>query len=611
MNAAEWELMLKARDMLVNAPHGTKAEVTTRAAQMLGCSVATVYRKLEQAGLDLGRKRRSDAGNSAVSVDDLKLLSATLLASRRDNDKQLWSGKRAVSALRANGLISTGLSSARLLTKLRDHQLHVEQMSQPRNATTMQTPHPNFLWQIDSSTSVLYKDKTGRLRSMSTDEFYKNKPQNFARVVNDLITRYLAVDHASGNFKGRYYLGGESAENLIDFFIYCVTKQGDSPMHGVPLHVYTDQGSGNKAGLWLNFAKNLGVTLLRHEPGRANATGSVEKHGDIWERNFEGGFPFMDPATITLDWLNVAGPQWAAVHCATERHTRHGMTRDAAWLLIKEAELRIPTSVELLRELAYAEPMTRRVSNTLTVSVSIKGFGAQTYNLRDVPGASAGVKVTLTINAYRAPAIDVHEDGAAGTVLHTVAPEIVNQFGFPIDAPTLGQSFRPAAYSQAEHQRNELLRETYRQKKEDGADGQVAALPTLEEAQKLRKKHAQALGGRLDPMADIHAAELPTYMPRRGTELAATAAAGATRRTVDVVLSVVDAAKRLKAMLGEAYGPHVYAWLVQRFPEGVPEAQLEGIAQQFQTPAAATGTYSATPDAAPHAAPHGLRVVTG
>ncbi|ACB34539.1 conserved hypothetical protein [Leptothrix cholodnii SP-6] len=595
MNAAEWELMLKARDMLVNAPHGAKAEVTARAAQLLGCSTATVYRKLEKAGLDLGRKRRSDSGSSAVSQDDLRLISATLLASRRDNEKQLWSGKRAVNALRANGLISTELSSGRLLTKLRDHHLHVEQMSQPRNATPMQTPHPNFLWQIDSSTSVLYKDKTGRMRSMSTDEFYKNKPANFAKVINDLVTRYLAVDHASGNFKGRYYMGGESAENLIDFVIYCITKQGDSPMHGVPLHIYTDQGSGNKAGLWINFAKNLGVKLLRHEPGRANATGSVEKHGDIWERNFEGGFPFMDPDTITLDWLNVAGPKWAAVHCATELHTRHRMTRDSAWLLIKEGELRIPHSVELLRELAFAEPMTRRVSNTLTISVKIKGFDAQTYSLRDVPGASAGVKVTLTVNAYRAPAIDVHEVDAAGqTVLHTVAPEIVNQFGFPIDAPTLGQSFRPAAYSQAEHQRNELLRETYRQVDDKG---QPAALPTLEEAQKLRKKHAQAMGGRIDPMADIDQAELPTYMPRRGTELEATS-----RRVVAVVLTAVEACKRLKPILGERYSPQVYGWITQRFPEGVPEDQLAGIASQFAAAPEQTDTSTQ---------PTGLRVVAG
>ena len=573
MNAAEWELMIKARDMLVSAPHGAKAEVTARAAQMLGCSTATVYRKLEKAGLDLGRKKRVDAGSSAVSLDELKTISATLLASRRDNDKQLWSAERAMSALRANGLITTELTPGRIMTVLRDNKLHMEQMAQPHAATALRTPHPNYLWQIDSSTSVLYKDKTGRMRAMASDVFYKNKPANFSKV-GELITRYLAVDHASGNFKGRYYLGGESVENLIDFFIYAVLKDEYSPMHGVPLYVYTDQGSGNKAGLWLNFAKNLDVKLMRHEVGRANATGSVEKHGDIWERQFEGGFPFVDPESITLDWLNSAGAEWAAMHCATAVHSRHGMTRDCAWLLIKEGELRIPASLELLRDLAITEPEKRRVSNTLTISVKVKGFESATYNLRDVPGVSAGMKVLVTVNAYQAPAINVRaEDEQGEEFWQTVAPEIVDQFGFPVDAPVLGQSFRPARNSAADTHRNELVRETYRQ-----ADG----LPSLEEAEKLRKKRAQAMGGRLDPMADVQQAQTPTYMPRRGTELPATA-----RRVAAVVLNLVEAAKRLKVVLGEAYTPQVYGWLSQRFPDGVPEDQLDGIAAQFAAPAAA------------------------
>ena len=53
---------------------------------------------------------------------------------------------------------------------------------------------------------------------MDRDEFYRNKPQNFARVARtDLCTRYAVSDHASGAFKLRYFLGGESAQNLVDF----------------------------------------------------------------------------------------------------------------------------------------------------------------------------------------------------------------------------------------------------------------------------------------------------------------------------------------------------------------------------------------------------------
>ena len=595
MNATEWEVMLKARDMLVAAPHGRKADVTAQVARMLQCSTATVYRRLEAAGLDLGRKRRSDAGSAAVDLDELKLLGATLMASRRDNDKQLWSTRRAVSALQANGLLSSELSAGRLAEVLKAQGLHVEQLARPHATTALRSPHPNWLWQIDSSTSVLYKDKTGRMRSMSTDEFYKNKPQNFARVVNDLITRYLAVDHASGAFRGRYYLGGESAENLIDFFIHAVTK-GLSPMHGVPLHVYTDQGSGNKAGLWLNFARNLDVKLLRHEVGRANATGSVEKHGDLWERGFEGGFPFMDPEQITLDWLNAAGEEWAAQFCASERHSRHGMTRDAAWLLIRQEQLRVPESVALLRELASAEPQTRRVSNTLTISFRVRGE-ARSYSVRGLAGAGPAEKLTVRINPYRAPAIDVlvGTDAEGREQWQLVEPELVDQYGFPLDAPVLGEGFRPAANTVLDDNRHELLRRTYRQ--------EGAPLPTLEEAQRLRKAHAQALGGALDPMADVRATERPTYMPRRGTPLDTPAAAAAGGRRVSaVLLTPVEASKRIKALIpAEHFGPQVYAWLVQRFAEGVPEDQLDGLAQQF-VPAAADD--QAQPG-------QGLRVVAG
>lgn len=573
MAPAEFELLIKARDMLLAAPHGAKAPVTANVATMLGCSIQTVYRRLAAAGLELGRKRRHDAGSTSASAEDLRAVSSVLLASQRDNDKRLWSADRAITEMRANGMITTDLSAGRLLTLLRENELHPEQLNQPSAATTLSTPHPNYLWQIDSSTSVLYKDKTGQMRLMSSDVFYKNKPQNIARVVNDLITRYLAVDHTSGNFKGRYYLGGESADNLIDFFIYAVTKQGDSPMHGVPKIVYTDQGSGNKSGLWLNFCKALDVRLLRHEAGRANATGSVEKHGDIWERGFEGGFPFMRRESITLDYLNEAGAKWAAVHCATKAHSRHNMTRDAAWLRIRADELRVPGSAELLRELAVTEPMTRRVSNTQHITLTVKGHGNQTYHLGDVPGVSVGGKVTVRVNAYRAPAVDVEVIDAATKepYWHTVTPEVHDAYGFPVGAPVIGESFSPASKTMAEHNRDELLRETFR-------PSDQSALPSLEQAQKLRKQHAQAFDGRLDPMASIEATALPDYMPRRGTPIA-----HEPRQLVVQLLTHVEAAKRLRAALGDAYGPHVYTWLTQRYPDGVPEDQLTAITSQFGT----------------------------
>lgn len=68
------------------------------------------------------------------------------------------------------------------------------------------------------------------------------------------------------------------------------------------------------------------------------------------------------------------------------------------------------------------------------------------------------------------------------------------------------------------------------------------------------------------------------------------------------VLSHVEAAKLLKALLGSAYSPQVYGWITQRFPEGVPEDQLDSIAAQFRT---------APTQADPSVQPTGLRLAAG
>lgn len=591
MNATEWETLIAARQALVSAGHGAKRSVTTQAAAALGCSTATLYRKLEAAGLDTGRKRRMDAGSTQMTLDDLRLISGVLWASRRDNDKQLWGCDKVLDNLRASGRISTDLSAGRVMTLLREHHLHPQQLAAPRPTVQMQSRHPNHLWQIDSSTSVLYKDKSGLMRSMASDEFYKNKASNFARVANDLITRYLAVDHASGAFKGRYYLGGESADNLVDFFLWAIAKQSDASMHGVPLMLYTDQGPGNKSKLFVNLCRNLKVDLRHHEAGRANATGSVEKHGDIWERHVEGGFRFFDRSELTLDFINGIGCEWAVAYCAKQKHTRHGEPRHHVWMRIREEQLRM-VDVQLVRELASSEPEARRVENDLSISFKVRGYGTFRYRLSDIPGVRVAGKVLVAVNLYRAPALDVQVvDADTGEEFwQTVAPIETNEYGFDVASPMFGEQPRQAANTSVDDNRNRVEREAFRT---------LEGLPSLEDAAKLRKKNAQAYAGVVDPMADVRATVVPAYMPRRSTALDAPGA----RTVVAQVLTVIEACKRLKTALGEAYTPQVYGWVSARFAEGVPEDQIDGICAQFTQ--------------VPHAAPQltgtdgGLRVVGG
>ncbi|MGK2899986.1 MAG: hypothetical protein ACSLE9_15100 [Burkholderiaceae bacterium] len=592
MNATEWETLIAARDALLRAGHGTKADVTAAAAATLNCSVATLYRKLEDAGLETGRKRRRDAGETAMSGEDLARVGGMLFHSRRDNDKQLLTVEDTLDILAANGAISAKLSPGRVGQLLRVHHLSAEQLAQQRPAVELRSLHPNHVWQLDSSTCVLYYMKSGHLATMDRDEFYRNKPQNFARVLHDLCTRYAVSDHASGAFKLRYFLGGESARNLVDFWLYAVTKQPTSPMHGVPLMVMLDLGSGNTSHLFMNLARRMQVRVSHHAQGNARVSGQIEKTHDLIERHFEGRFRFMPAEQLTLDSINLQGEQWAATFCATRRHSRHGQPRYSVWMRITAEQLRVPAAIEVLQELVTSEPETRRVDNRRRISYSVKSFGLQTYELDHVPGATVGSKVLVAVNAYRAPAIDVRVvDAETGEEMwQTVEPIKRDALGFSEGATTIGEAYRTAANTEIEEQRNRITQEAYRKP--------GAGLPTIDEAKQARKRHEQAYAGMVDAMADVRATPMPSYLPRQGTAMDAPV-----RTVLATVLTVVEACKRLRGELGDAYSPQVYAWVAAKFPDGVPEDRLASICAQF------TQTAAAPPDQA--TGTDGLRVVGG
>ena len=224
-----------------------------------------------------------------------------------------------------------------------------------------------------------------------------------------------------------------------------------------------------------------------------------------------------------------------------------------------------------MRELASSEPVQRRVENDMAISFAVKGYGSFRYRLSDVPGVTVAGKVLVAVNLYRAPALDVQVvDADTGEEFwQTVAPIETNEYGFDVAAPMFGDTPRQAANTSVDENRNRVEREAYRSPTE--------GLPSLDEVAKARKKHQQAYAGIVDPMADVRATRVPAYLPRRSTELEATGA----RTVAPVLLTVVEACKRIKAALGEGYTPQVFTWVAARFTEGVPEDQLDAICAQF------------------------------
>lgn len=565
-HAEEFEVLTQLEARRRAAGRGNVDALFEDAAQALGCSVATVYRKLRTAGLSPARKQRKDAGVGVLPLEELRLVSGVLHASATQRGQRL-PVRDVLDMLFASGKLSARVHESTVSRQLFAHRMHPDQLALPPACVQVAAKHINHVWQIDSTTGIYYYMPGGRLRFMPEDEFYKNKSANLVKAASDLLTRYSCVDVASHTGKGRHFLGGETAENLLEFASWCMWQAGRNPMHGVPFMLVMDPGAANKGHLMANFCKNSGIRLEHHAPGAARVTGSVEKFHDLIGMHFERRLRFQDPAEVTLQRLDEWLDDWLVSFCSTRIHSRHGKTRFEAWMSIKPEQLRVPVSLETLREAAVAHPEKRRVDNDKTVS-----FKGRTYELTNVPGVVAGLKVTLQVNVFRSPSIDVEViDADTGEVSwHVVAPVVVNELGYRESSPVWGEEIRTAANSVVDDNRNAALKAAYKT-----GDG----LPTIKEAERARKAHAQAFKDVVDVFADVKATQVPAYLPRRSTPLALPERIVEARR-----LNSMEACERLKATLREAYTPQVYMHVAANFPDGVPEDQLQAIAALF-TPA--------------------------
>jgi len=149
-----------------------------------------------------------------------------------------------------------------------------------------------------------------------------------------------------------------------------------------------------------------------------------------------------------------------------------------------------------------------------------------------------------------------------------------DQLGFDKSAPIMGQSYQAMPETPADVWRKKIAAQAYAT-----ADGPA----TLEQADKARRDKQAPYLGQFDPLADLKAAQVPAYLPRKGTALAAAAP------TVEAArLSVAEACKRIKLALKDGYDAGTYAWLMERHGSaGVPEDAVQALIAQHRQAAAA------------------------
>lgn len=560
---------------LADAPHGGKCAVLADACGFLRLSRQELYRRLRHHGLfDSGRRRRADHGRCGVPEDVVRQAAGLVRMGQRANGKRTMSIKATSPILHANGMgavdTDTGevraVSPTTLARAMRRHGCHPDQLATPSAHTSQRSLHPNHVWQVDASVCVLFYLPAGGATVMEEKEFYKNKPQNLERVARERVIRFVITDHASSNCYLEYVLGSEDSANLTQVFLNAILpRDADDPMQGVPLILSMDAGSANTAGLFKNLLHRLDVRPVTHLPGNPRAKGQVECHQNIVERSFEGRLPFL--AIRNLAELNAHASAWRKAFCASAIHTRTKMSRNAAWLLIREEQLRLPPSRELCEELVTTVPVEATVRGNLTISHAIKGHCRADYDLRHVPGVAPKQKVQVVVNPYRAPDVDVLVTDPQGEVrTYTVAPIVTDQFGFDATAPVIGERYRGMPESATDKARTQINRDAH------GVD-------TEREVDKARRERKPAYEGQLDIMADVTATPLPHYLPRRGRELDVPALA-----REEAPLNHIEAARQLKAALGDAWTRERFAWLQQRYPDGVPSDAVAQIAAELAQP---------------------------
>lgn len=565
------------------APHGQKNAVYAAACAELGLSSATLQRHLARVAHRDDRKRREDAGTTSLTRDEALMIAAYLRAHTRNTGKRLASLEKAVATLRANHEIAAvrvdktsgeivPLSVSAIARGLRVHGLDLETLSAPAPAVEMAARHPNHVWQLDASLCVLYYLPKGGLAAMDAAVFEKNKPANFRKVENERVWRYAVVDKCTGATYVEYVFGGESGANVASVFLNAVQQREAYPYYGVPWMMYVDPGCANTSAVFKNLCKGLQIDLRWHMPGVARATGAVEKSHDIIERDFEAALS-MRPVN-SLEELNAAAARWMHNYNATAIHSRHGMTRYGAWSRIRENELRIAPGLDICRELARSAPIERRVNDKLRIE-----FGGAEYDVRNVPDICNGQKVLVCRNPWRLDTVQIVLRGETGhDEFHVVEQIEKNEWGYALDANVFGEDFRRHATTPAQA----ALKEVEALIAGESGKGRPAG----------KGRKPVPFDGRIDPYITL-LDQLPAYLPKRGTQLDVPS-------PVQVELkpySHIDAMRWLAGRLRRATTPEENTRVRARWPEGVPEAELETMLDYLQA------------DATPVAAAGGLRLV--
>ena len=558
--------------------NGDRGRIVARLAETLGRSLNTTYQYLKKyGGWESGKKPRKGKGETCVPEALCRKIAGLVICGDRANGKRPMCIKDAVKRWEANGEgiadPETGevtMPSVETISRaMRRYGCHPDQLRVASPSVRMRTEYPNRLWQADASVCVLYRIRgTGNIGLMKEESYNEKKPENLIKIRNTRIVRYIVVDHCSGNFYLRYeQAAGEDAKGFLDTLIDAITDRGPQDvMHGVPEILYTDPGPGPASSLVTGFCGQMGITPAQHVPGRARATGSVEKCQDIVECKFESRLRFLEVPDVAQ--LQALADRWRRYFCATAIHTRTKKTRNDVWLSIPAEKLRT-AEADVMHSIAAWGEVRCQVKDDFTISADTRThYGVRRYDLRELGyhGLQVRDSVSVRLNPYKAPSIiAVIEKPDGEKVSFEVPPMQFDGAGFDLGAPAFGEGFKAMPKTRAEKNLEAIKKEAY-------------GVQSVEEADKMRRAGKPAYAG-IDIMADVK--EAPVYLKKAGTPL-----------PLEEKKADVPPMKWLSfALMMRRDHPDVWRddntdecaeWLRTRYPDTVPGNEIEAVIERMR-----------------------------
>jgi hypothetical protein len=191
-------------------------------------------------------------------------------------------------------------------------------------------------------------------------------------------------------------------------------------------------------------------------------------------------------------------------------------------------------------------------------------FAGAEWDVSSLPRVIVGEKVKVTYNPYNLDVVFVVDADAEGNELLHACPRVErDDAGFALTANVIGEDYRQHARTEADRNR-------------DAVDQAIYGVSSQDEVDAAKKAKALPFGGRIKAMKVIEDANLPSFIPKRGTELAISAVAQAP----ETILTHFEAARALVAQgvaMDAEKNRQVAAW----YPAGVPESEVAALANRL------------------------------